>query len=274
MKLKALLMVGAFSAIGFTSCKDDRRAVEQDQMELEEISDGEVLRRDNTVVSRIDQNERLSTFSENMNRNQISRNFEPSTTTSQGQTSTTGQGQTGTTAENKRSYTVFAPSNDAYNRLTDAQRSEMTDTANRDRTTASLNYLIVEQKLTEDQLRQQIQNSNGSYVITTMQGENLTASLDGDQIILKDGAGNQAKITETDSEASDGVVYTIDRVLMPQDPTRNAAAIRAQNTTGSNPGTTNPGASNTGTDNSTERNPSGTNTPGTTSGSNLETTKQ
>lgn len=282
MKLKNLLIVAVLSAVAFTSCKDNTREVDDDinieaDREAEMRANQERLDRENNVTARIGENDNLSTFSENMNRNQISQNF------GRGQAATTGQGQTGTTSgqdQNQRdaigqqeqgrttgqtgttgqgqvsgqgqmgqmSYTIFAPSNDAYNNLTEAQRTEMMDTANMDRNTASINYLMVQERLTEDQLRQQIKNSNGSYTITTMQGEDITASLEGDEIVLRDGAGNQARITETDSEASDGIVYTIDSVLMPQDPSQNAAANRAGNDTGTNnTGTNTSGTNNTGT---------------------------
>jgi uncharacterized surface protein with fasciclin (FAS1) repeats len=98
--------------------------------------------------------------------------------------------------------------------LTEAQRNEWNSTQNRDRNVASINYLMVEQRLTQDQLRQQIQSSNGTHTIRTMQGENITATLDGNNIVLRDAAGNQARIVESDTEGSNGVIHVIDRVLM------------------------------------------------------------
>jgi hypothetical protein len=31
-----------------------------------------------------------------------------------------------------------------------------------------------------------------------MQGENITATMDGDEIVLRDASGNEARVTETD----------------------------------------------------------------------------
>ena len=118
----------------------------------------------------------------------------------------------------------------------------MMDDQNRDRNAASMNYLMVEERLTEEDLRSQIQ-ANGTHTIRTMQGENITAVLDGDEIILRDASGNEARIIETDSGASDGVVHVIDRVLMPSDPGQNAAGNRSTNNTGTNNTTTNTGNS-------------------------------
>ncbi|HSI69604.1 MAG TPA: fasciclin domain-containing protein, partial [Gillisia sp.] len=85
---------------------------------------------------------------------------------------------------------------------------------------------------------------NGTYQIKTMQGENITATLDGDNIVLRDASGNEARVTETDSEASDGVVHIIDGVLWPKDPSKNEAATRMNNQNTENPNTGNTGTRN------------------------------
>ena len=40
--------------------------------------------------------------------------------------------------------------------------------------------------------------------------------MDGDNVVLRDAAGNTATVTMTDIDASNGVVHVIDTVLMPQ----------------------------------------------------------
>jgi uncharacterized surface protein with fasciclin (FAS1) repeats len=284
MKLRNLLIIAAISAVTFTSCKDNTRDVDDDQIELDRraadrdaemrANEARMERERNNVSTRISENRNLSTFSENMNRNQVTTSMRAgatgtaatgtttqSQTGTQTQTGTTGDRTTGTTGDRaatqtgttgttgqtqdmsgRTNYTIFAPSNEAYEGLTEAQRTEMNDTRNRDRNVASINYLMVEERLTEEQLRQQIQNSNGTYQIRTMQGENITATMDGDEIVLRDASGNEARITETDSEAADGVVHVIDGVLRPKDPSRNEAATRMNNT---NTGNTNTGNTNT-----------------------------
>lgn len=170
------------------------------------------------------------------------------TTTNQGQTGTT-TGQTGTTTgqtnnqgmtQGQGSYTIFAPTNDAYTSLSENERNEWNSTENRDRNIASINYLVVEQRITQDDLRQQIQNSNGTFTIPTRQGENLTATLEGNDIVIRDAAGNQARIVESDTEGSNGVIHVIDRVLWPSDFNRNDARTGANtNNTNNNTRTNN-----------------------------------
>lgn len=308
MKLKNLLIVGVLSVFAFTSCKNDASEGENEDLELIDseresnlrANEERLERERNSVTARIQENQELSMFSENMNRNQVTTSMrqeqststtgqQPTSTASQAQNTTqnqsTGQGQTATGTEGQTAtgtqgqtatgtqgqtagtqsgnqaqmqgmatYTIFAPSNTAYEKLPEAERNQMNSNTeeNRNINVASINYLMVEERLTEDNLRQQIQNSNGSYAINTMQGEQITATLEGDQIVLRDASGNQARITQTDSTASDGVVHVIDGVLKPKDPSQNAAASRMNRN--SNTGTSGSGTTGgTGTGTTTDR---------------------
>ena len=60
-----------------------------------------------------------------------------------------------------------------------------------------------------------IQDNNGSFAITTVQGNTLTASLDGENVILTDAKGGTSTIVLTDVAASNGVIHAIDTVVMP-----------------------------------------------------------
>ena len=227
MKLQKVLIIAILSGIAFTSCKDNDKETDDDRLEMEQMeadrereaqmrAEQERIARENNVTARIQQNQNLTTFNEGWNRNRMSQNLEGVWTTSDTATTRTS----GTT----RAITIFAPSNDAYAGLTAAQRTQMQDTVRMDRNTASMNYLMVDQRVTADQLKQQIQSGNGTYAIKTMQGENITATLEGDNIILTDAAGNKARVIESDNEGSNGVIHIIDKVLWPKDPTKNEAS--------------------------------------------------
>lgn len=228
MKLKKVLIIAILSGIAISSCKDKDRETDDDddRMEMEQMetadreaemrAEQERLDRENNVTARIQRNQNLTTFNEGWNRNRMSQNMEGAWTTSDTATTRTS----GTTM----AYTIFAPSNDAFAALTEAQRKQMQDTVRMDRNTASVNYLMVNQRVTAEQLKQQIQSGNGTYAIKTMQGENITATMEGDNIILTDAVGNKARVIESDNEGSNGVIHIIDKVLWPKDPTKNEAA--------------------------------------------------
>lgn len=273
MKLNRLLIVATFSGLAFVSCKNNEREIDEvNRVEIEDDRDEDMrtsqqgMNDENSITARVQRNQNLSTFNEGLTRNQISNdlNMRASTQTSTTATGTaqTGTAQTGTTQtgttqtgttqtgtnagqinnqgmnSGQVSYTIFAPTNDAYSSLSQTQRDEWNSTQNRDKNVASINYLMVNHRITQEQLKQQIQSSNGAYTIKTMQGENLTATMDGNNIVLRDAAGNQAKIIESDVEGTNGVIHVIDKVLRPKDATRNDAK------TVSNTGTTKTGSTN------------------------------
>lgn len=214
MRRGKLIIIAILSMVVFGACQDnEKRDVEvNERVEVDRLEEareaeltGEQQRLDmesNSITARIEDNMELSTFSQGMTDAQVSENFR----------------------EDEGPYTVFAPSDDAYTNLSPEQRNEVMNTQDQGRNSATLSYLIVEGRMTKDQLRQQIESANGNYTLNTMQGEEITAALDGNDIVLRDGAGNEARITETDTEASNGIIHVIDNVLRPQDPTQNQAA--------------------------------------------------
>ncbi|MBC7556317.1 MAG: fasciclin domain-containing protein, partial [Chryseobacterium sp.] len=56
---------------------------------------------------------------------------------------------------------------------------------------------------------------NGSYMAKTVQGEELTFTMNGGNIYVADMKGNKAEITIADVNQSNGVIHVIDTVLMP-----------------------------------------------------------
>ncbi len=60
-----------------------------------------------------------------------------------------------------------------------------------------------------------IDNGGGKALIPTMGGGTITATKEGDKIVLADSAGARAVVTAADAKRSNGVVHEIDGVLMP-----------------------------------------------------------
>ena len=60
-----------------------------------------------------------------------------------------------------------------------------------------------------------IDAGNGKAVLATMAGGTLTATKEGDAIVISDGAGTKARILGADEKKSNGVIHRIDAVLMP-----------------------------------------------------------
>jgi uncharacterized surface protein with fasciclin (FAS1) repeats len=105
-------------------------------------------------------------------------------------------------------YTVFAPTNEAFEALPAGTVESLLKPKNQDQLAAILTYHVVDaQVMAADVQPGEVTSVNGATfeVSTGMDG--------GVQII--DGQGNTADVTATDIQASNGVVHVIDAVLLP-----------------------------------------------------------
>ncbi|MBH1945278.1 fasciclin domain-containing protein [Erythrobacter sp. YJ-T3-07] len=114
-------------------------------------------------------------------------------------------------------YTVFAPTNAAFDKVPQATRDELMSEAGKEDLTNILTYHVVEGMTDAAALTAAIEAAGeDGYKLTTVNGAELTAMMDGSNVVLRDAAGNTATVTMTDIDASNGVVHVIDTVLMPQ----------------------------------------------------------
>ncbi|QJW90645.1 fasciclin domain-containing protein [Spirosoma taeanense] len=111
-------------------------------------------------------------------------------------------------AAGKGPYTVFAPTNEAFDKLPDGTVSDLFKPAAKNRLVKLLAYHVVRGKLTVDKLQD-------GQKLKTVTGGTLTVGRQGDTITITDGAGNTATINQPDIEANNGVIHSVDTVLMP-----------------------------------------------------------
>lgn len=112
-------------------------------------------------------------------------------------------------------FTVFAPTNDAFAKLPDGTVETLLKAENKGTLTSILTYHVVAGKFKASDVLDAIKKNNGSFKITTVNGETLKASLKDGKVMLKDSKGNWSTIILTDVEASNGVIHAIDTVVMP-----------------------------------------------------------
>ena len=101
-------------------------------------------------------------------------------------------------------FTVFAPTNAAFEELGSDQVQSLLEPESRQQLTSILTYHVVPGQLTASDL------SDGQK-LETVAGETLTVKIDGDEVMVGD-----ASVVQPDVEASNGVVHVIDTVLTPQ----------------------------------------------------------
>jgi uncharacterized surface protein with fasciclin (FAS1) repeats len=112
-------------------------------------------------------------------------------------------------------FTVFAPTNAAFAKVDKATLDGLLKPESKDKLTGILTYHVVPGNVKAADVAKLIKDGNGKATIKTVAGGNLTASLDGEKVILTDAKGGKATVTATDIAASNGVVHTIDTVVMP-----------------------------------------------------------
>ena len=120
------------------------------------------------------------------------------------------------TLEGKGPFTVFAPTNEAFNHLPAGTVDNLLKPENKQTLTNVLSYHVVSGKLDSKELMKWIKKNKGTAELTTVEGGKLWVMQKGNDLWLKDEKGNIAKITIRDVYQSNGVIHVIDTVLMPQ----------------------------------------------------------
>lgn len=112
-------------------------------------------------------------------------------------------------------FTVFAPTNAAFNKLPEGTVDTLLKPENKEMLTAILTYHVVAGKFNAADVIKAIKANNGRFTVTTVQGGKLTASLDNGKVILTDAKGGRSTVVIADVKASNGVIHAIDSVVMP-----------------------------------------------------------
>ena len=112
-------------------------------------------------------------------------------------------------------FTVFAPVNAAFDALPAGTVDTLLMPENKDQLTAVLTYHVIAGDIHAADLVQMINDNGGEYSAATVQGGELTFSLDGDMVKITDATGGMATVTIADVDQSNGVIHVIDKVLLP-----------------------------------------------------------
>jgi len=112
-------------------------------------------------------------------------------------------------------FTVFAPTNAAFDALPAGTVDTLLKPENKATLTKVLTYHVVPGRLDRAALATQIQAGGGSATLTTVEGEPLKVWVQGDNVVVTDAKGNNATVTTADVYQKNGVIHVVDKVLMP-----------------------------------------------------------
>ncbi len=113
-------------------------------------------------------------------------------------------------------FTVFAPTNAAFEKLPAGTVESLLKPENKEKLTAVLTYHVVAGKFEAAQVIEAINTNNGKFEVATVQGGKITLSLVDGNVILTDANGGKSTVVIPDVAASNGVIHAIDTVVMPK----------------------------------------------------------
>ncbi|WP_044639157.1 fasciclin domain-containing protein [Siansivirga zeaxanthinifaciens] len=113
-------------------------------------------------------------------------------------------------------FTVFAPTNDAFNKLPKGTVETLLKESNKAQLQTILKYHVVAGKWNSKDVIKMIKKGKGKAEIKTITGGMLTAWMKDGNVYLTDENGNSAQVTIADVNQSNGVIHVIDAVLLPK----------------------------------------------------------
>jgi uncharacterized surface protein with fasciclin (FAS1) repeats len=104
-------------------------------------------------------------------------------------------------------FTVFAPTDEAFAALPEGTLQSLLEPENQEQLAGILTYHVLPAEVPASDVM--------PGTVETVNGADLTVSVEDGNVVLEDGQGNEAMVTQTDIEASNGVIHVIDAVLLP-----------------------------------------------------------
>ena len=119
--------------------------------------------------------------------------------------------------QTKGPFTVFAPVNDAFENLPEGTVSTLLRPENKATLAAVLTYHVVPGKMDFAALSTLVRVAGGKATLVTVAGGRLTVMMNGPHnIVIMDEKGGTANVSTYDIYQSNGVIHSIDAVLLPK----------------------------------------------------------
>lgn len=119
------------------------------------------------------------------------------------------------TLQGEGPFTVFAPTNAAFEALPAGTVDTLLKPENKEMLTKILTCHVVGAKAMAADVQKMVADDGGKHVIDTLGGCTLTAEVKDGTVTLTDETGSVATVAIADVEQSNGVIHVIDKVLMP-----------------------------------------------------------
>ena len=112
-------------------------------------------------------------------------------------------------------FTVFAPTNAAFDKLPAGTVDTLLKPENKGMLTSVLTYHVVAGTMTSTDIAAAIKAGGGTATLTTVQGGTLIGRMMGNKLVLTDAKGGRSTVTIANVMQSNGVIHVVDTVLLP-----------------------------------------------------------
>ncbi len=113
-------------------------------------------------------------------------------------------------------FTVFAPTNTAFENLPDGTLDTVLKPENKEMLQGILTYHVVSGNVMAEDLKKMITSNNGTATVKTVAGGELKAMIKNGKVMIQDANGGTATVTNANVKQSNGVVHVVDAVLLPK----------------------------------------------------------
>ena len=119
------------------------------------------------------------------------------------------------TLEGSGPFTVFAPTNEAFEKLPSGTVATLLKPENKAKLTSILTYHVLPGKMTTEDLMSKIKEGHGKAMLKTVEGSDLIAEDHDGKIELIGAKDSHAMVTIPNVEQSNGVIQVVNGVLLP-----------------------------------------------------------
>lgn len=120
-----------------------------------------------------------------------------------------------TVLSGKGPFTVFAPTNAAFEKLPAGTVESLLKPENKAALQGILTYHVVAGNMDSKAIAKAIKDGGGKATLTTVQGGKLVCSMDGKKLVLTDERGAKSIVTIANVYQSNGVIHVVDSVVLP-----------------------------------------------------------
>lgn len=208
MKFNRLLLLGALATLSFTACNNEKKAQEEkEKMEMEAKAEADKMK--------MEEEAKAEAAKKEMEANSIAAVAMGSEAHTTLVAAVKAAGLVPMLMEDEGPYTVFAPTNEAFNALPNGTVEELLKPENKEKLADVIAYHVIPGNVDAAKLTELIKANNGFYMLKTANDGELRAEINrGGNITLTDGRGKKSTIVKADLKASNGYVHAVNTVVM------------------------------------------------------------